>query len=64
MLDHFAENDCLDVVERDVATKVAPAGVSTEALNREFGEEAVARVRVAWKILVNQITYPNILSLI
>ena len=47
MLAHFVEEGCLDAVERHVPIKVASAGVSREALNREFGEEAVARVRVA-----------------
>ena len=64
MLAHFWEEGCLDAVERDVPIKVASAGVSPEALNREFGEEAVARARVAWKILINQISYPTILKLI
>ena len=64
MLAHFGEEGCLDAVERDVPIKVASAGVSPEALNREFGEEAVARARVAWKILINHISYPTILKLI
>ena len=52
------------MVERDVPIKVASAEVSPEALNREFGEEAVARARVTWNILINQISYPTILNLI
>ena len=64
MLAHFGEGGCLDAVGRDVPIKVASAGVSAEALKREFGEEAVARARVAWKILINQISYPTILKLI
>ena len=64
MLAHFGEEGCLDAVERDVPIKVASPGVSPEALNRQFGEEAVARARVARKIIINQISYPTILKLI
>ena len=38
--------------------------MSPEALHREFGEEAVARERVAWKIFINHISYPTSLNLI
>ena len=59
---HFGEEGCLDAVERDVP--IASAGASPEALHREFGEEAVARACVAWKILMNQTTYPTIVTLV
>ena len=47
ILARFGEEGCLDAAEGGVRIKVASAGVSPEALNREFGEEAVARARVA-----------------
>ena len=64
MLAHVGEEGCLDAVERGVPINVASAGASPDALHRELGEEAVARARVACKMLVNQISYSTILKLI
>ena len=63
MFANFGEDSCLGAVERDIPIKVASAGVSPEAINGEFKEEAVARARDALEIQMNQITYPTVLIL-
>ena len=55
MLVHIGEEGFLGAVEGDVPVKVVSLRDNPEALLREFGEEAVARARVARKIRINQI---------
>ena len=64
MLVYFGEEGFLGAVEKDVPVEVVSSRDNPEALLRQFGEEAVARARVARETLINQISYVTILNLI
>ena len=59
ILAYFGKEGCLDAIERDGPIKVASAGVSAEAYDREFEEEAIAGARAAWTILINPHHVPH-----